>query len=58
MCGLCFHVIAVVACFCRVSGPVATAIAVRDVVTDNPRIVLAIARGVWSVLARHRYRRL
>ena len=58
MCGLWFHVIAVIACYCRVSGPVATTIVVRDVHTDYPRIVLAIARVVWSVLARHRYRRL
>ena len=58
MCGLLFHFIAAIACYCRVSGPVATTIVVRDVHTDNPGIVLAIGRGVVSVLARHRYRRL
>ena len=58
MCGLRSHVMAVVACYCRVSGPVATTIAVGNVHTDCPRIGPAIARDVSSVLARHRYRRL
>ena len=40
MCGLCYHVIAIVACHSRVQHPA------------------ALARDVWSVLARHRYRRL
>ena len=52
------HVIAVIACYCPVSSPVATTIAVGNVHTDCPRIGPAIARDVWSVLARHRYRRL
>ena len=51
-------VIAVIACYCPVSGPVATTIAVGNVHTDCPRIGPAIARDVWSVLARHRYHRL
>ena len=58
MCGLRSHVIAVIACYCRVSGPAATTIAVRNVHTHCPRIRPAIAHNVWSVLARHRYRRL
>ena len=56
--GLSSHVIAVIACSCPVSSPVATAIAVSNVHIDCPRIGPAIARDVWSVLARHRYRRL
>ena len=58
MCGLRSHVIAVIACSCPVSGPVTTTIAVRNARTNCPRIWPAIARNVWSVLARHRYRRL
>ena len=58
MCGLRSHVIAGIASYCRVSGPVATTIAERNVHADCPRIWPAIARNVWSVLARHRYRRL
>ena len=56
--GLSSHVIAVIACSCPASSPVATAIAVSNVHIDCPRIGLAIARDAWSVLARHRYRRL
>ena len=58
MCGLRSHVIAGIASYCRVSGPVATTIAVRNVHTNCSRIWPAIARIVWSVLSRHRYRRL
>ena len=57
-CGLHSHVVGVIACYCRVSGPVATTIAVRSVHADCPRIWPAIARDVWSVLASHCYRRL
>ena len=56
--GLSSHVIAVIACYCPVSSHIATTIAVGNVHTDCPRIGPAIARDVWSVLARHRYRRL
>ena len=56
--GLRSHVIAVIACYYPVSSPVATAIAAGNVHTDCPQIGPAIARDVWSVLARHRYRRL
>ena len=56
MCGPRSHVIAVIACLCMVFSPVAAAIAVGNVHTNW--IGPAIARDVWSVLARHRYRRL
>ena len=58
MCGLRSHVIAVIACYCQVSGPVANTIAVMNVHTDCRRIWPAIARNAWSVLARYRYRRM
>ena len=56
--GLSSHVIAVISWFCPVFIPVFTTIAVGNVYTDCPRIGPAIARNVWSVLARHRYRPL
>ena len=56
--GLSSHVIAAIACYCPVSSPAATTIAVGNVHIDCPRIGPAIARDVWSALARHRYRRL
>ena len=56
--GLRSHVIAVIACYYPVSSPVATAIAAGNVHTDCPQIGPAITRDVWSVLARHRCRRL
>ena len=49
MCGLRSHVIAVIACYCRVSGPVATTIAMGNVYTNCPPIGPTIARDVWSV---------
>ena len=58
ICSLRSHVIAVIAYYCRVSGLVATTIAVGNVHTDCPRIWPGIARHVWSALARHRCRRL
>ena len=56
MCGLRSHVIAVIACLCMVFSPVAAAIAVGNVHTNW--IGPAIARVVWSVFTRHRYRRM
>ena len=56
--GLSSHVIAVIIGYCPVSRPVATTIAGGNVHTDCPRNGPAVARDVWSVLARHRDRRL
>ena len=53
--GLSSHVTAVIAYYSRVSGPVATTVAVGNAHTDCPRIGPAIARDEW-LLARHRYR--
>ena len=56
--GLSSHVIVVIAWYCPVASPVATTIAEDNVHTDCPRTGPVIARDVWSVLPRHRYRRL
>ena len=56
--GLSLHVIAVIACYCRVSGPGATTIAVGNVQTDCLQIGPAIVRDVLFVLARPQYRRM
>ena len=51
-------VIAVIAYYGRVSGPVATTIAVRNDHTDCPRIWPAFESNVRSGLSRHRCHRL